>query len=79
MELIMSNDGDKKWGGARPGAGRKPESEDGSTMKMRSIRMSDEEWNKCLELGGSAWIRDRIKRAKLRRTIEPPQKNGTDD
>ena len=67
LNMTNGNDGDGKgWGGARENAGRKTESEDGETMKARSIRMTDAEWNKCLELGGSQWIRERIKRAKLK-------------
>lgn len=66
LNMPNGNDEDGKsgWGGPRPGSGRKTESADGETMKARSIRMTDAEWEKCLALGGSQWIRDRIKRAK---------------
>jgi len=33
-------------------------------MKPRAIRMTDDEWAKCLRLGGSEWIRRKIKQAK---------------
>ena len=36
-------------------------------MKSRPIRMTDAEWEKCKALGGAAWVRDKIKKAK-----EPP-------
>jgi hypothetical protein len=45
-------------------AGRKTLSKSGELMKPRAVRMLDAEWEKCLSLGGSAWIRQRIKRAK---------------
>jgi hypothetical protein len=45
--------------------GRKPISKDGELMKPRAIRMLDSEWEKCLALGGSVWIRKRIQRAKV--------------
>lgn len=53
-------------GGHRPGAGRKPESDTGEVMEIRSVRMTDAEWEKCKKLGGGEWIRERIKRAKLK-------------
>lgn len=54
-----------KRGGPREGAGRKPQSEAGEAMKLRSIRMTDAEWQKLLELGGSQWVRQQIAKAKL--------------
>jgi hypothetical protein len=33
-------------------------------MQPRQIRMTDEEWEKCRRLGGAAWIRAQIKKAK---------------
>lgn len=38
-------------------------------MLSRPIRMTDSEWEKCKRLGGAAWVRDKIKRARL-----PPEK-----
>lgn len=55
----------KQRGGSGRGQGRKPQSDTGEVMKPRAIRMTDAEWNKLLELGGSAWIREKIKQAKL--------------
>lgn len=51
-------------GGAGRGQGRKPASPNGKKMKPRAIRMTDDEWAKCLRLGGSEWIRRKIKQAK---------------
>ena len=42
-------------------AGRPALSADGERMKPRHIRMTDAQWLKCLALGGSAWVRQRIK------------------
>lgn len=53
-----------KRGGAGRGQGRKPLSQSGEKMKPRSVRMTDDEWAKCLRLGGSEWVRQKIKRAK---------------
>lgn len=47
------------------GQGRKPISPTGELMKPRQIRMTDAEWAKCLALGGAAWVRERIKKAKI--------------
>lgn len=44
--------------------GRKPISKDGEKMRSRPIRMTDAEWEKCKRLGGAAWVRERVKRAK---------------
>lgn len=46
------------------GQGRKPLSKTGELMKARAVRMLDEEWEKCLRLGGSVWIRKQINKAK---------------
>ena len=46
------------------GQGRKPISKNGELMKARQIRMTDAEWLKCRLLGGAAWVREKIKRAK---------------
>ncbi len=49
-------------GGKRAGAGRKRLGDE--PMRPRAIRMTDAEWEKLLRLGGSEWIRARIKRAR---------------
>lgn len=46
------------------GQGRKPLHESGELMKARPVRMTDEEWEKCKRLGGAAWIREKIRKAK---------------
>lgn len=46
------------------GQGRKPVSASGELMKNRPIRMTDAEWEKCKRLGGAAWVRDKISKAK---------------
>jgi hypothetical protein len=43
--------------------GRPPMSRTGETMKMHHVRMLDAEWDKCLALGGSAWIRQCVNEA----------------
>lgn len=55
-------------GGRREGSGRKPISDTGKAMKLRSIRMADADWSKFLALGGAAWLRKRLRQAKLPRT-----------
>lgn len=46
------------------GQGRKPISKTGERMKNRLIRMTDAEWEKCKRLGGAAWVRERIAKAR---------------
>lgn len=46
------------------GQGRKPINKDGETMKSRPVRMTDAEWDKCKRLGGAAWLRARIAKAR---------------
>ena len=46
------------------GQGRKPVSPTGEVMKPRQLRMLDAEWEKCKRLGGAAWVRAQIKKAK---------------
>ena len=46
------------------GQGRKPIDKSGELMRSRPVRMTDAQWAKCKALGGAAWIRDRIERAK---------------
>ena len=57
-----------KHGGKREGAGRKPGSGLGRTVKTSSINLPPELWNKLDELRGdksrSAWVADKIKRAR---------------
>lgn len=55
----------KQRGGPGRGQGRKPLAKSGEVMKPRSVRMTDAEWEKLLNLGGSEWLRDKIIRAKL--------------
>lgn len=55
-------------GGAGRGQGRKTVSLTGEVMKTRHVRMADAEWSKCLRLGGSAWVRQRVVEAP-----EPPK------
>lgn len=43
--------------------GPKPFSKSGELMKPRAIRMTDAEWLKCKALGGSPWVRERIRTA----------------
>lgn len=54
-----------KRGGPGRGQGRKPLAKSGEVMKPRAIRMTDAEWEKLLKLGGSEWVREKIKRARL--------------
>lgn len=49
------------------GQGRKPTSASGELMKNRILRMTDAEWAKCRQLGGAAWVREQISKAKIRR------------
>ncbi len=47
------------------GQGRKPINPSGELMQPRQLRMTDEEWEKCRALGGAAWVRAQIKKAKV--------------
>lgn len=51
-------------GGARPGAGRKPLAE-GQETQIVSVRLTSAQREKLDALGGAAWIRERIDRARL--------------
>jgi hypothetical protein len=51
-------------GGARPGAGRKPLAE-GQETQIVSIRLTKAQRDKLDALGGAAWLRERIDRARL--------------
>jgi hypothetical protein len=44
-------------------SGRPSISPTGEAMKMRHVRMLDDDWEKCLALGGSAWVRARVREA----------------
>ena len=55
----------KHRGGPGRGQGRKPLAKSGEVMKPRAVRMTDAEWEKLLQLGGSEWIRNKISRAKM--------------
>jgi hypothetical protein len=47
----------KPKGGARPNAGRKASP---NPAKQRSIRFTDEHWQKLKELGGAKWVIERM-------------------
>jgi len=64
--MIKIDDKNPPRGGAGRGQGRKPIAKTGELMKARAIRMTDDEWEKCLRLGGSVWVR-----AKIKATREP--------
>lgn len=51
-------------GGKREGSGA-PKKPDNLLAKNRTIRATDEEWEKCLLLGGNRWLRMMIRKAKL--------------
>lgn len=52
----------ENWGGARPGAGRKP-------LAVRHVRielrMPEEDKAKLLALGGTAWVLQKIREAEV--------------
>ena len=60
----MSTNETAKRGGAREGAGRKltPEAE---ALRVGSIRLTQAQWDKLARLGGVAWLRDKINRARV--------------
>lgn len=51
-------------------AGRKPIAKNWELMKTRPVRMTDAEWSKCKALGGAAFIRAKIKAAKVGPNVE---------
>ena len=53
-----------KRGGAREGAGRKPTPE-ADALRVGSIRLTQAQWDKLAALGGVAWLRDKIDRARV--------------
>lgn len=58
----------KKWGGARPGGGRKPLDADGATVVF-PVKMTEPQRDKLKSLGGAPWVRKKIDDAK-----EPPKR-----
>lgn len=52
-----------KRGGAREGAGRKPTPE-ADALKVGSIRLTLAQSDKLARLGGVAWLRERIDKAR---------------
>lgn len=57
------NEKKPSWGGAGRSQGRKPLSPDSPTIPV-TIKMSLEQREKLLRLGGAAWVRARIDKAK---------------
>ena len=55
--------GNHKHGGARSGAGR-PKVEPGEPTVTINIRMSQRQRAKLAALGGAAWVREKIDRAR---------------
>lgn len=53
-----------KRGGAREGAGRKPKPEADKLM-VKSLRLTAAQWDKLAALGGVAWLREKIDRARV--------------
>lgn len=53
-----------KRGGSGRGQGRKPLADSGELMKVRHIRMTDADWEKCRRLGGAKWVRGKVRAAK---------------
>jgi hypothetical protein len=51
-------------GGPGRGQGRKAIAESGELMKARPVRMTEEQWQKCKDLGGAAWVRRMIDQTK---------------
>ena len=45
--------------------GRPPLAKDGEKMRNRNFRATDSEWAKFKALGGSVWVRAKIKAAKV--------------
>ena len=54
----------KPRGGARPGAGRKPLSPHGESLRVE-VSLTPEQAAKLAALGGQDWVRARIDRAKV--------------
>jgi hypothetical protein len=52
-----------KRGGLREGAGRKPTPE-ADALRVGSIRLTRAQWDKLARLGGVAWLRERIDKAR---------------
>ena len=62
IRLIIMND-EKTRGGARPGSGRKPLPA-GEAMLPVVVNMKPAQKEKMQRLGGAAWVRARIDKAK---------------
>ena len=52
-----------KRGGVREGAGRKP-SPEAEVMRVGTIRLLPAQWTKLARLGGVAWLRKQIDKAR---------------
>lgn len=54
----------KTVGGARPGAGRKPQVAGAPATSPVTIKLSDAQKAKLERLGGAPWVREKIDKAK---------------
>jgi hypothetical protein len=59
----------KTMGGARPGAGRRPQIAGAPATSPVTIKLSEDQKAKLQQLGGAPWVRDKIDKAKV-----PPPK-----
>ena len=50
--------------------GRPPIAKDGEKMRNRNFRATDADWAKCIALGGGAFLRVKIKAAKVGHNVE---------
>ncbi|MGI4778015.1 MAG: hypothetical protein ACRYGA_07830 [Janthinobacterium lividum] len=55
----------KQMGGARPGAGRKPQVAGAPAIASVTIKLSLEQKDKLRELGGAQWVRDALDNFKM--------------
>lgn len=55
----------KQVGGARPGAGKKPQVAGAPATMPVTIKLSEAQKEKLQVLGGAPWVRERIDKAKL--------------
>jgi len=56
--------------GAMKPKGRPPLAKDGEKMRNRNFRATDAEWARCLKLGGGAFLRAKIKAAKVGHNVK---------
>ena len=56
----------KQHGGPRPNSGRPREIEGGGERTV-SVRVSQEQYDKYVELGGPGWVRKQLDKAKVKR------------